>query len=158
MLKSSKIILVARGGAGKDYLRKKFQARGFKFGVSYTSRPIRPGEKEGEDYFYVDDAYFKSNVHQFYEIDEFNGWKYGRKITDFEKYDVFLMTPRGIKNIRLIDRKKCFIIYLDISREVVVERLTKRKDADSAIRRMLADDKDFEGFVDYDLRVTNPDF
>ena len=158
MLKGSKIILVARGASGKDYLRKKFQNRGFKFGVAYTTRPKRSDEKEGVDYHFVDKEYFKNKVHEFYEIDEFNGWTYGRKIKDFENDDLFLMTPRGVKNIRLQDRKKCFIIFLDIPRDILLDRLVKRADADSAIRRMLADDIDFSDFKDYDLRITNPDF
>ena len=43
--KDSKIILVGRGGSGKDFMRKKLEERGFKYCVSYTSRPKRENEK-----------------------------------------------------------------------------------------------------------------
>lgn len=156
--KESKIILVGRGGSGKDFMRKKFEARGFKFCVSYTSRPKREGEKEGVDYKFVDDNFFHNNVHKFYEIDDFNGWKYGRTIEDFEKASLLIMTPNGIKNIKPEHRKKCFIIFIDPEREIIKKRLIERKNADSAERRLIADDEDFLNFTDYDIRIKNEDF
>lgn len=156
--KDSKIVLVGRGGSGKDYMRKKFEERGFKYCVSYTSRPRREGEKEGKDYKFVDDNFFNNNVHKFYEIADFNGWKYGRTIEDFERASLLIMTPSGIKNIRPEHRKKCFIIFIDPDRDIIWKRLLERKDADSAERRLLSDDVDFLDFSDYDIRITNPDF
>lgn len=156
--KESKIIIVGPGGSGKDFLRKKFEQRGFKYCVSYTSRPKRTGEKEGRDYYFVDESYFKNNVHKFYEIDEFNGWSYGRTILDFEKSSLLIMTPSGIKNIKPEHRRKCFIIYLNPDKEIRRERLCQRKDADSAERRLVADDEDFFEFYDYDIMIKNEDF
>ena len=46
----NKIILVGKAAAGKDHMRKILQGRGFDYGVSYTTRPRRPGEIDGEDY------------------------------------------------------------------------------------------------------------
>lgn len=156
--KDSKIILVGRGGSGKDFMRKKFEQRGFKYCVSYTSRPRRESEKEGKDYYFRDESFFNNNVHKFYEIDDFNGWKYGRTIEDFEKSSLLIMTPRGVANIKPEHRKKCFIVFIDPDREILRKRLTERKDADSAERRLEADDKDFMDFKDYDIRIKNEDF
>jgi len=157
-LNTGKIVLVGRGGSGKDFLRKKFEEKGFKYCVSYTSRPIRDGEKDGKDYRFTSIEYFDSNLSDFYEIDEFNGWRYGTLTTDFMDSNLFIMTPRGVNNIKEEDRKKCFVIFIDPPREVIKERLTQRKDADSAERRIEADDKDFFEFSNYDMRVTNSDF
>jgi len=157
-IKNSKIILVGRGGSGKDYMRKKFESKGFKYCVSYTSRPKRLGEKQGVDYYFVDDDFFQNNVHKFYEIHDFNGWKYGRTIDDFEKSSLLIMTPSGIKNIKPEHRKRCLIIYIDPDREILKYRLESRNDVDSAERRLLADDEDFSGFMDYDVRIKNEDF
>jgi guanylate kinase len=68
------------------------------------------------------------------------------------------MTPRGVNNIRSEDRANCFVIFIDPDKETIRKRLTERKDADSADRRMEADDKDFFEFFNYDMRVTNHDF
>jgi guanylate kinase len=156
--KDSKIILVGRGGSGKDFMRKKFEQRGFKYCVSYTSRPKRENEKEGKDYYFRDETFFNNNVHKFYEIDDFNGWKYGRTIEDFERSTLLIMTPRGVANIKPEHRKKCFIIFIDLDREILRKRLTERNDADSADRRLEADDMDFMDFKDYDIRIKNEDF
>jgi len=155
---NGKIVIVGRGGSGKDFLRKKFEDRGFNYCVSHTSRPIRNGEEEGKDYKFTDEKYFIDNFPRFYEIDEFNGWKYGTLITDFYRSNLFIMTPRGVNNIRPEDRKKCLIIFIDPPKDVIRERLMSRKDADSVDRRIEADDKDFFEFSNYDIRITNPDF
>jgi len=156
--KESKIVIVGRGGSGKDFLRKKFEDRGFKYCVSYTSRPKRESEINGKDYMFTNLEYFSNNVYKFYEIDEFNGWKYGTLIEDFEKSNLFIMTPRGVNNIRPVDRKRCFVIFIDPDKDVIRERLLERRDADSVDRRIEADDKDFSNFSNYDIRITNSDF
>jgi guanylate kinase len=153
-----KIVLVGRGGSGKDFLRKKFEARGFKYCISHTSRPIREGEEEGKDYKFTNSQFFSDNAISFYEIDEFNGWKYGTLINDFKSANLFIMTPRGVNNIRPDDREKCFVIFIDPPKEIIKQRLLQRKDADSVDRRIEADDQDFFEFSNYDMRVTNHDF
>lgn len=155
---TGKIVIVGRGGSGKDFLRKKFEERGFKYCVSYTSRPIREGEENGRDYRFTTVEYFRDNALDFYEIDEFNSWKYGTLTKDFKESNLFIMTPRGVNNIKPEDRRKCFVIFIDPPREIIKERLTQRKDADSADRRIEADDKDFFEFSNYDIKITNHDF
>jgi guanylate kinase len=153
-----KIVIVGRGGSGKDFLRKKFEARGFRYCVSHTSRPIREGEQEGKDYKFTDFQFFENNSINFYEVDEFNGWKYGTLIDDFKRSNLFIMTPRGVNNIKAEDREKCFVIFIDPPKEIIKQRLLQRKDADSVDRRIEADDQDFFEFSNYDMRVTNQDF
>jgi cell surface protein SprA len=79
-------------------------------------------------------------------------------IKDFNDSNLFIMTPRGVNNIKEEDRKKCIVIFIDPPREIIKERLTQRKDADSADRRIDADDKDFFEFSNYDMRISNSDF
>ncbi len=51
------------------------------------------------------------------------------------------------------------VIYLDIPESIRRDRLVKRKDSDDGVEQRLDRDRqDFEGFIDYDLRVTNQDF
>jgi hypothetical protein len=114
------------------------------------------GEKK--HYKFTDVEFFSDNILDFYEIDEFNGWKYGTLIEDFENANLFIMTPRGVNNIRPKDRENCFVIFIDPDKETIRERLLQRRDADSADRRIEADDKDFFEFSNYDMRVTNHDF
>lgn len=155
----TRIIIVGRGGSGKDYLRKRLISRGMTPSISYTSRPPREGEVEGVDYFYRPVEFFESPEQDFYELVVFNGWYYGTLRKQFDNDDVFIMTPSGINHILPEDRSSCFIIYLNPPREIIQERLEQRNGMkDSVERRMLADDEDFRDFTDYDLLITNPYF
>ena len=68
------------------------------------------------------------------------------------------MTPHGISKLKREDRANSFIIFFDIDEDIRRQRLEERKDADDADRRIKADKKDFRGFKNYDLRITNNDF
>ena len=78
MHKKGKIVLVGKAAAGKDYLRTRYENRGFVFGVSYTTRPPRKkaNEQEGVDYYFVNEDSFKNMIDndEFVEYQKFNGW------------------------------------------------------------------------------------
>jgi guanylate kinase len=155
-----KIIIVGRGGSGKDYLRKKLVEKGYSYGVSFTSRPPREGEIDSVDYFFrtkeeIEDLRDNGN---FVELQEFNGWYYGITHTEFTEKDVFILTPSGVRDLPKEYRDISFIIYLDPGKDVILKRLRERNDADDPRRRMLADTIDFLGFTDYDLIIRNEDF
>lgn len=156
----ARIILVGKGGSGKDFLKKKMVERGFLREISYTTRPIRSGEKEGVDYFYISKEEFEKMIAEgrFYQYDNFNGWYYGTSNEQWGIKYLFIMTPRGIAKIKPEDRMNCVIIYIDIETSVRYDRLIGRSDADSVDRRLAADEADFKDFTDFDVRITNPDF
>jgi len=155
----AKIIIVGRGGSGKDYLKKIMVAKGMKPSITCTSRPPRDGEVNGVDYHFTSREFFKEYPDLFYEIVEFNGWYYGTLYNTFIECDVCIMTPEGISKITPEHRNKCFIIYLNPPRDVIQKRLESRNDTDDKVqRRMEADDKDFNCFEDYDMIITNPYF
>ena len=95
---------------------------------------------------------------EFYEYVSFNNWSYGTTVKQFYNDDVFIMTPYGISKIKEEDRKNCFIIYIDIDLETRKERLSKRSDADSVDRRLIADEQDFKDFTNYDIKISTPNF
>ena len=57
-------VLSAPSGTGKSTLAKQLvkQVRDLNFSVSFTTRRPRPGEVDGKDYFFVDDATFDEMV------------------------------------------------------------------------------------------------
>ena len=156
------IILVGKAASGKDHMRKILQGRGFKYGVSYTTRPKRKNEIDGEDYYFVSETEFKGGIMHdtWYEWVEFNGWYYGTTKKQFlEDCNIFIMTPKGITHINPEDRKNCTIFYLDISDTTRSARLSQRGDNNDSIeRRMSADDRDFKDFNDYDIKINNSNF
>ena len=161
MRNHKRIILVGKAASGKDNLRKRFESRGFKYAVSYTTRPPREGEIDGKDYFFITDEQANKMVesNMFYEYAYFNGWLYGKTVEQFYTDDLFIMTPGGISNIKLEDRVSSFIIYIDIYLFIRKKRLADRMmPGDTLTRRIEADELDFMEFNDYDLRITNEDF
>jgi guanylate kinase len=159
--KHRRIVLVGKAASGKDHLRKKIESRGFKYAVSYTTRPQREGEVHGKDYYFISEDEAKVLIESgfFYEYVIFNGWIYGTSVTQFFSDDLFIMTPKGIHEIKPEDRLESFVIYLDIPSNVRIKRLNKRHmPGDSVKRRIEADELDFSDFTDYDLKITNSDF
>jgi guanylate kinase len=161
MENNKRTILVGKAASGKDYLRKRFESRGFKYAVTYTTRPPREGEVNGQDYFFISEDESKRLIESgfFYEYVIFNGWVYGTSVSQFYTSDLFIMTPDGISKIKPEDRLNSFIIYVDIDIQTRYDRLLNRDmPGDSVQRRIEADELDFSIFYDYDLRITNSNF
>jgi guanylate kinase len=153
-----RIILTGKGGSGKDYLKRFLIDRGYKPSISYTSRPIRVGETQGSDYYYVSEEEFKVMIEMGYleEYTQFNGWWYGTPKENFIDCEVFVMTPKIISQLRKEIRDSSLVVYLDIPLEYRKERLEKRNingTHDIVERRFLADEQDFSNFSDFDIRI-----
>ena len=110
---SGKIALVGAGASGKDYLRSKFQSRGFVYGVSSTTRPPRPGEKNGVDYYFLTNDEFNEGIENelFVEWQEFNNWKYGLVKPEFERCDVMILNAEAVDLLEPEYRERLFVIY-----------------------------------------------
>lgn len=157
-----KIVIVGRGAAGKNFLMKRFEKRCFRHLVSHTTRPIRNGEKEGDEYHFVSKEEFTKMIenNEFVEFQEFNGNYYGTSIEEWGKSDVTILAPKGVENLQKLGmRNQCFVIFLDISSEVIRKRLLERGyDEEKISERFYNDLQEFLYFNDYDLRITNPNF
>lgn len=158
-----KIVLTGPGASGKDHFAKQLVEKGAKKSISYTTRPPRDGEKDGEDYHFITTEEFEQKIESgfWYEWDLFRpelGWYYGQSNEDMETCDLFIKTVRGISKIKPEDRKECTIFYLDIPEEIRRERLNQRKDKDDPERRLESDRRDFSDFIDYDIVIKNFDF
>ncbi|MGA2079624.1 MAG: guanylate kinase [Holophaga sp.] len=74
-------VLSGPSGAGKSSLARRLvgQVPGLAFAVSHTTRPPRPGERDGVDYFFVDRAAFDAIRARdgFLECVETYGHRYG---------------------------------------------------------------------------------
>jgi guanylate kinase len=157
--KYKRIILVGKGGSGKDHLRKMLMERGFRYCVSHTTRPPREEEIDGVDYHFIEKIKDLQKYKDFfYEYVIFNNWLYGTSNEEFYKSNLFIMTPSGIGKIKPEDRKESFIVYINIADDILRDRLSKRRDADKAERRISTDREDFKNFSDFDCIIKNPSF
>jgi len=140
-----RLIIVGKGGSGKDHLRKILVDEGFRYCISHTTRPIREGEENGKDYWFINSSQLPSMAEEFYEAVYFNNWFYGTSNEEFYTSDLFIMTPKGIAKLKPEDRKESVIVYLNIDEE------TRKK-------RLEADFQDFHDFTDFDFEIKNPSF
>lgn len=160
--KLEKLIIVGKSGSGKDHLLRELRKKGLETSIKVTSRPKRENETDGVTYYFKTLDEF-NNLDLIVTQDFFNDkkelWKYGILKEDFNNSQAFIMTPGELNQIDVIFRKKCFVVYLDIDRKVRESRILRRNDNnDSVMRRLEADELDFNDFRDYDLKITDPDF
>lgn len=170
--KKEKLLILGHSGSGKTYLFKKLLEKGLKPGVKWTTRPSRKYEVEGVDYYFKSESDFLTSInenklltHESFIVTPENSpeqiWYYGISKKEFEKSQIFILTPGEFKNLNLSEseRKGCFVVFLDIPRNIRESRLYHREDKNDSVKRRLdADEIDFNGFDDYDLKVTDPDF
>lgn len=159
---NKRIILVGPTCSGKTFLRKRFEERGFKFDVSYTTRPMRPGEVNGVDYNFISDDEFIRRIsdNAFYEHVEYNGYRYGTGMYEWNNLPCFIMETAGIRHITSEDRKSCFIIYINppMSDRFIRMRDERKWDKETIEKRLATDADKFSSFKDYDLHLTTPKF
>ncbi|MBF0341133.1 MAG: guanylate kinase [Magnetococcales bacterium] len=165
------LILSAPSGAGKSTLARVLDERhiGLLKSVSTTTRQPRPGEMEGEAYFFVDVAHFQERIAagEFLEWAEVFGNYYGtsRRFVaealgrgDVVILDIDWQGARQVRgNMESADVVSVFI--MPPSRDHLAERLRARgQDAPEVIaRRMEAAAAEASHWDEYDYIVVNDD-
>ncbi len=156
---TTRVILCGKAASGKDHMRRIFERKGFEYATSYTSRPPRQGEVDGKDYYFLSRDEFERRAAEgfFYEFVEFNGWLYGTSNAQWSTpFALYIMTPSGISKIKPADRNECLIVFLDVDEDLRKERLSARADSNDPVERRLASDRaTFNGFSDFDVRITS---
>ena len=158
---NSKIALVGKAASGKDFLKKKLIQRGMKFGISTTTRAPREGEVDGVDYHFVNENQFLKSVDDglivFYQ--KFNGNYYGITQQEFQSCDAVILNVEVLDTMSPEVRNSLFVIYLNIDIQTRMERMKERDVSFTDIaERVYADDRQYNGFTNYDLMITNPNF
>lgn len=119
---------------------------GLKEVLSYTTRAPRPGENDGEDYFFISQEQFltaKDNG-EFIEVTELRGHSYGIKSRDLEQMveqsgGVYLvLNGYGANLIKALYQEQVIRLFIYAERETVRERLKERGDSDALIEENLA--------------------
>lgn len=134
--------------------------------ISYTTRPPRHGEIDGETYHFVSEEEFLNKKENGffaettkYDIDKDNGvtWYYGSAFEDLARDKVMIINPKGLKKIKKNVDLNPVVFYLLSSEENMWNRLRQRGDnSEEARRRLNADDADFANineYIDYAFRT-----
>jgi guanylate kinase len=160
----------APSGAGKTSLLKALVGRNpaVRISVSHTTRARRPGEVEGQDYYFVgkDDFMKRVNAGGFLEHAEVYGNYYGtseQAVDDLltQGSDVILEIDwQGAAQVRRLRPGVVSIFILPPSRAVLEERLRGRgQDNEATIaRRMAAAREEISHYGESDYLIINEDF
>ena len=163
-------VLAAPSGGGKTSLVKALLERepGMRLSVSYTTRAPRPGERDGVDYHFVDEATFTAlkDKGEFLEHAFVHGNWYATSATWLAKevqagHDVLLEIDwQGARQVRKLIGGAVLIFILPPSLASLKERLEKRgQDSDDVIaRRMDAAREEMRHCGEFDYVIMNQDF
>lgn len=151
------ILLLGKTASGKDTILNEIVKQGYKKLVTYTTRPMRPGEAEGINYHYISKEEFLLKEHKgfFAETTSYNvatgeTWYYGSALEDFNRDKVMIVNPDGVKRVSQIKSLNPVVFYIQADEEVIRKRLLKRGDNKvESERRIAADDRDFFGIEKY---------
>ena len=151
-------------------LVKKF---GFRSLVSHTTRPMRPNEVDGREYFFIDredflskatNGYFVETRHYFTTVENKRSiWYYGLSKQQADKRDkpcaVILDKQGMIDFAKYVGEDNVVVIYLEVDEEIAKQRAIKRGGFDEAewLRRNKDDKKSFKGIEDLAHSSINTD-
>jgi guanylate kinase len=163
------VVVAAPSGAGKTTLVHALLARypALALSISYTTRPRRPAEIDGEDYFFVDEATFETMRArgEFIESARVFDHYYGTSRTYIDRiraegHTVLLEIDwQGARQIRTNDSEAISIFVLPPSRSELERRLRGRgTDSEAVVVRRLADAVgDMSHWHEFDYVVVNDD-
>lgn len=168
-MKGIAYIISAPSGAGKTTLCK-MAAEHFpeiRNSVSYTTRPPRPGEVPGRDYWFVSDETFDAMVanDEFLEHAGVYGRRYGTSRKDLEalldegRSVILEIDVQGAARVRETLRDGVYIFILPPSLEACERRLKQRgKDSPEDIRKRLKiAEEEIRKAPEYDYIIVNDD-
>ena len=160
-------ILSAPSGTGKTSLTKALLRVNINLwlSISYTSRPIRPGEVEGHDYYFVERKVFEQMLGngEFIESAEVYGNLYGtsqewiNETIDSGKDVLLEIDSQGAQQVRKFFSNVVSIFVLPPSLEVLESRLKDRnQDSKEVIaKRMDAAKEEISHVSEYDYVIIN---
>lgn len=163
-------MVVAPSGAGKSTLVNALLARdpAITLSVSYTTRPPRPGDRNGREYHFVSVDEFKARRArgEFLEAAEVHGNFYATSRVQIEERiqaggDMLLEIDwQGARQVKAVFPHAVGIFILPPSIEALADRLHKRgQDSEAVInRRLLAAGSEIAHAPEADFVIINEDF
>ena len=132
------IVIVAPSGSGKTTLANMLleEFSEIRFSTSATTRKPRPGEKNGREYFFLDEEKFDTLVEngEFLEWEKYSGNRYGTLRSEVDKlvesgyFPLLDIEVKGARNVKQMYGSDCISIFIKPpSLNELKQRLAKRK-------------------------------
>lgn len=163
------LVLSSPSGGGKTTIARRLLAARTDLGysVSATTRAQRPGEVQGRDYHFLDDAEFERRVGagEFLESARYGGFRYGTLRSEIERvlasgrHVILDIEVEGARQVRRKFPDAVHVFVLPPSAAVLMERLRARKTESPADlrRRLVTAGSEFAAVTEYDYAVVNDD-
>ena len=134
--------------------------------ISTTTRPMRKGETEGVEYYFIDDTEFFRRGTDFVEqriyhtkvkengVEKDATWRYGIERAELEKDDylIVIVDSVGYKELKnYVGNGKIVPIFISAPQEELKARALARGDLEAEVDRRLKDD--YERFMDFRVRT-----
>lgn len=175
-MKNKIIVITGKSSSGKNSLQNYLVSNyDFVNLVSHTTRPPRPNESNGYDYYFINKEDFinMNNKDLFIETREYKVnteigndiWYYGLSKSELDITTILnkivILDLKGMKELaEYIGRDNCFMLYLYCDDNIRKDRMISRggMSPEEIDRRFKADDEDFKfAMVESDLSVNTGD-
>lgn len=144
------VVLVGKSASGKTAIAK-YATDNFRYDsiVSHTTRPIRPGEQEGVDYYFIGDTAFDVMEREgmFIETTKYRGWKYGISKQELENKE-FGIVVTDIVGVRNLKRKGIEHVSIYIERDDKDRFISSILRGDSITEVALRNERDMACYQD----------
>lgn len=161
------LVVSAPSGCGKDTIiaevLKKFDDAFLS--VSMTTRPMRPGEAEGVNYYFVSQHEFEEKIDcgEMLEYARYGSNYYGtpagpvRKLLEEGKTVILIIEVQGAGNVKRMFPEACNIFIIPPSFEILEKRLRGRgtDDDESIIKRLDIAKDELARAIEFDYIVEN---
>ena len=166
-MNSDLFVISAPSGSGKTTLARRLLAdlSRIEFSISYTTRKMRPNERDGVDYHFVDDGEFDRMLREgeFLEWAEVHGRRYGTSEAAVDRnlaagQDVILdIDTQGAASVRIRRRDAVLIFILPPGLQALKERIRSRgaESAGEMERRLDHAREEVKHHSEYDYIVIN---
>lgn len=155
------LCIIGKTASGKDTtVNELITKHNFKKLITYTTRPMRKGEKQNITYHFISEEDFKQKIKDgfFAEWKTYKTvegiWYYGTSLEDIENADdntVVILTPDGYRDIISKLSKKPVSVYIYANNSTIKKRLISRgDDPREAERRVKHDNEDFKN-IEYEV-------
>lgn len=136
-------LLVGSSGSGKSTLGRHIKQMGVPELISHTTRPMRSGEVEGENYYFVTPEVFANIPMVEFTPYDSSGYVYGTSQAEIDRVSSFsdvcfaIVDKIGVEQYRERFGDKVKVIYIYANPLELRERMIKRGDSWENIRQRI---------------------
>ena len=138
------IILIGASASGKTEVAKILQSHyNLQKVITHTSRPMRVGEVDGVDYFFVSEEEFEelTATNFFVETTFYNGNYYGTSKSQVADNKVLILDPNGLESFRKEKNKHIVSFLFQVDQITRYNRMLARGDDMKIAQKRIINDQ-----------------